>query len=178
MQSGNYTVALASCLARRAFLRLAAFLCITPFDAALSIAEVVTTSCAFAVWGSAAIAASSFLTEVRTALLIIRLRRFFFSLTLTRFLADLIFGNFVHLPVHTVNRRFTPLNLRVRVRQKTVRKPALFIVAWFPEKIKAFQKKISVSRTFPAERRRIPHFVCCADAVSSIIVSFSSRAWH
>ena len=50
-------------------------------------------------------------------------------------------------------------------------------VAWFPEKIKAFQKKISVSRTFSAKRRRIPHFVCCGDAVSSIIIAFSSRAW-
>jgi hypothetical protein len=59
-----------------------------------------------------------------------------------------------------------------------VRKPALFIVAWFPEKIKAFQKKISVSRTFSAGSGASRISFAAEHAVSSIIVSFSSRAWH
>ena len=36
---------------------------------------------------------------VRIPLFTIRLRRFFFSLTLTRFFADWMFGNSVHLPL-------------------------------------------------------------------------------
>ena len=91
--------ALFSCLARRAFFRLAAFLWITPLDAALSITAEVADSCSVAFFASAATAASNFLMEVRIPLFTIRLRRFFFSLTLTRFLADWMFGNSVHLPL-------------------------------------------------------------------------------
>ena len=84
---------------------MAAFLCITPLLAALSIAEEVALRATAAAAGSCAAADSNFLIEVRTPLFTIRLRRFFFSLTLTRYLADLIFGNWIHLlqriDVHT-----------------------------------------------------------------------------
>ena len=70
--------ALFSCLARRAFFRLAAFLWITPLDAALSITAEVADSCSLAFFASAATAASNFRMEVRIPLFTIRLRRFFF----------------------------------------------------------------------------------------------------
>lgn len=89
----------------RAFLRFAAFLWITPLLAALSMdEEVALRSC----WSAepAAVATSNFLTDVRMAVLIMRLRRFFFLFTLTRLMADLMFGNSVHLPAFC---RQTPL---------------------------------------------------------------------
>ena len=93
------SAALFNCLARRAFFRLAAFLWMTPLDAALSITAEVADSCSPALDGSAATAASNLRTEVRKPLLTMRFRRFFFSLTFTRFFADWIFGNSVHLPL-------------------------------------------------------------------------------
>jgi hypothetical protein len=86
------TAAFASCLARRAFLRLAAFLWMTPLLAALSSAADARESC------SSVRAASYFLTAVLTPDLIIRLRRFFFLETFTRLMADLMFGMFFTSP--------------------------------------------------------------------------------
>src|SRR5699024_7888856 len=93
-------------LARRAFLRLAAFLCRTPLATALSRALKEALSRTAACWGSLATAASNFLRVVFTEDLTMRLRRFFFALTFTRFIADLIFGNLVHLLGKTSQRIF------------------------------------------------------------------------
>ena len=89
--------ALAICFARRAFLRLAVFLCRMPLAAALSIAEVVRLYCAAALAGAVAIYVSNILMAVLTFDFTIRFRRFLASLTFTRLIADLMFGNVVHL---------------------------------------------------------------------------------
>ena len=72
-------------------------MCRMPLAAALSIAEVVRLYCAVAVAGAVAISVSNFLMAVLTFDFTIRFRRFLVSLTFTRLIADLMFGNVFHL---------------------------------------------------------------------------------
>lgn len=80
----------------RAFSRFAAFLEITPLAAALSTAEEAELSIS-AVAVLEAVAASNFLIAVLVADLTILLRRVLCSITLTRLIADLMFGKGIHL---------------------------------------------------------------------------------
>ena len=88
--------ALASSRAMRAFSRFAAFLEITPLAAALSTAEEAELSIS-AVAVLLAVAVSNFLIAVLVADLTILLRRVLCSITLTRLIADLMFGKGIHL---------------------------------------------------------------------------------
>ena len=92
-----YTLAFDKALARRAFLRLAAFLWITPFAAALSTAEVVALSVDLALDTSSLSSFENFFTAVFADDLTMRLHNSLCAVTLTRLIADLIFGNFFHL---------------------------------------------------------------------------------
>ena len=81
--------------------------------------------------GSAAIAESNLRMEVRISLFTMRLRRFFFSLTFTRFFADWIFGNSVHLPLDDKKPSLRILSC-MRVNCKT----------FFPENITKYMPEL------------------------------------